>query len=71
MEAILQTPFNTAQVEILQLFSQSLTDTQVVELRRLLIDFRFKRLDEHVEKVAKEKGLSAAQITQSSHTMST
>lgn len=66
MEATLQTPFNTAQVEILQLFSQGLTDAQLEELRRILIDFRFQLLDEQVEKVAKEKGLSVEQINRAS-----
>ena len=45
-------PFNNAQVEILKLFSQGLSDKQTEELRRVLIAFRFKLLDEHVEKVA-------------------
>ena len=67
MEATLQTPFNAAQVEILQLFSQGLTDEQLEELRRILIDFRFKLLDEHVEKVVKQKGLSTEQINSASH----
>ena len=67
MEATLQTPFNAAQVEILQLFSQGLTDDQLKELQRLLIDFRFKLLDEHVEKVAAQKGLSTAQIDSVAH----
>ena len=66
MGATLQTPFNSAQVEILQLFSQGLTDEQLEELRRLLVDFRFKLLDEHVEKVVMDKGLSAAQIDKAS-----
>lgn len=55
MEATLQTPFNAAQVEILKLFSQGLTESQLEELRRTLIAFRFKLLDEHVEQVVKLK----------------
>lgn len=67
MDATLQTPFNTAQVEILQIFSQGLTDEQLQELRRILVDFRFKLLDDHVEKVIKQKGLNVAQINSASH----
>lgn len=66
MEATLQTPFNEAQVEILKLFSQGLTDEQLEELRRILIAFRFKLLDEHVEQVVDQKGLTPEQINHAS-----
>ena len=66
MEATLQTPFNAAQVEILKLFSQGLTDEQLEELRRTLIAFRFKLLDEHVEQVVKQKGLTMDQVNEAS-----
>jgi hypothetical protein len=66
METSLQTPFNQAQVEILKMFSQGLTEEQTEELRRILIAFRFKLLDEHVEKVARQKGMTKEQINQAS-----
>jgi len=66
MEALLQTPFNTAQVEILKLFSQELTDEQLEELRQVLIAFRFKLLDKHVEQVVAQKGLTETQVNQAS-----
>jgi cellobiose-specific phosphotransferase system component IIB len=66
MEVTLQTPFNAAQVEILKLFSQGLTDEQTEELRRVLIAFRFKLLDEHVEQAVEQKGLMPEQINQAS-----
>lgn len=62
----LQTPFNTAQVEILKLFSQGLSDVQLEELRRILIAFRFQLLDKHVEKVVNKKGISLEQINKAS-----
>jgi len=62
MENSLQTPFNSTQVEILKLFSQGLTDNQLEELRKTLIAFRFNLLDEHIEKVAEQKGLLVEQI---------
>ena len=62
MQPLLQTPFNPAQVEILKLFSQGLTDPQMEELRRLLIAFRFKLLDEHVEGVVHGKGLTKKEV---------
>ncbi len=66
MEGTLQTPFNPAQVEILKIFSQGLTDEQTEDLRKLLIAFRFKLLDEHVEQVATQKGLSLEEINKAS-----
>ncbi len=66
MEAVLQTPFNAAQVEILQLFSQGLSNEQLEELRHLLVEFRFKLLDDHLENVAKQKGLNVEQINKAS-----
>lgn len=66
MEVTLQTPFNAAQVEILKLFSQGLTDEQLEELRRMLIAFRFKLLDESVEKAVERKGLSTEQVNEAS-----
>ncbi|MEM6319478.1 MAG: hypothetical protein AAF960_17535 [Bacteroidota bacterium] len=62
MDSSLQMPFNEAQVEILKLFSQGLTDKQTEELRRILIAFRFKLLDEQAKKVATKKGLTMQQI---------
>ncbi len=69
MTTTLQTPFNAAQVEILKLFAQGLTDAQLNELRNLLIDFRFNLLDEQIKKVAEQKGLTISEIeaTASSH----
>lgn len=66
MESVLHTPFNAAQVEILKIFSQGLTDEQLEELRQTLIAFRFKLLDEHVERVVAEKGLTTEEINQAS-----
>ncbi len=67
MDSSLQTPFNAAQVEILKLFSQGLTEEQTEELRKLLIEFRFKLLNEHVQKVAEEKGISVKDIDAASN----
>lgn len=67
MDSSLPMPFNNAQVEILKLFSQGLSDKQTEELRRVLIAFRFKLLDEHVEKVAANKKLTLAKINKASH----
>jgi hypothetical protein len=61
-----QTPFNPAQVEILRLFSQGLTYAQLEELRRVLIAFRFKLLDEHVEKLVEKKNMTIEEVNEAS-----
>ncbi|MBI5915492.1 MAG: hypothetical protein HY842_08950 [Bacteroidetes bacterium] len=66
MQTILQPPYNPAQIEILKLFSQGLTEAQVEELRQLLITFRFKILDEHVEAAVHKKGLTKKEIDKAS-----
>jgi hypothetical protein len=66
MQTILQPPYNPAQVEILKLFSQGLSEAQTEELRRILIAFRFKLLDEHVEDIVNSKGLTKKEIDKAS-----
>lgn len=66
MQTILQPPYNPAQIEILKLFSQGLTEAQLEELRRILIAFRFKLLDEHVEDIVHAKGLTKREVDNAS-----
>ena len=42
MEAVLNKPFNVAQVELIQLLAQDLDRDELASLRKLLIAFRFK-----------------------------
>lgn len=62
MSPLTQTPLNEAQVEILKLFAGGLTPPQIRELRQLLISFKFKLLDEAVEKAAKQRNITDADI---------
>ena len=66
MQTVLQPPYNPAQVEILKLFSQGLTEAQMEELRQLLISCRFKLLDAHVEEVVHAKGLTKRELDKAS-----
>ncbi len=59
---LLQTPLNAAQLELLQLFAGGLTDEQIVELRRILLDFKFKRVTALADKFVAEKGWDSADI---------
>lgn len=62
----LQTPFNPAQVEILKIFSEGLTEAQIEELRQVLLEFRLKLLDDHIEAIAEQKKLTVEQINKAS-----
>ena len=66
MDSSFPMPFNNAQVEILKLFSQGLSEEQTEELRQVLISFRFKLLDEHVQKVAAKKKMTLSNINKAS-----
>jgi len=55
MEAI-QTPFNAAQQELLQLFAAGLSDEELRELKQILLDFKFRRVTTLADKVWDEKG---------------
>ena len=55
MEAI-QTPFNAAQQELLQLFAAGLSDEELRELKQILLDFKFRRVTALADKVWDENG---------------
>jgi hypothetical protein len=61
---LLQTPLNAAQLELLQLFAGGLTDEQIVELRRILLDFKFKRVTALADKFVAEKGWDSEDIAE-------
>lgn len=60
--ATLPTPFNTAQLEILQLFAEGINDKELALLRQILIDFKFNRVTTLADKILDEKGWSAQDL---------
>ena len=66
MNNILDKPFNAAQIELIQLLANDLDSNELVELRQLLISFRFRLVEERAERIAKTKGWSEEQINQMS-----
>jgi len=64
MDNSVQTSLNNAQLEILQLFSQGLTELELEELRATLIEFRTKQLEKQVLRVANNKGLSIEDVNE-------
>jgi thermostable 8-oxoguanine DNA glycosylase len=64
MEAVLNKPFNTAQIELIQLLAQDLDSQELAELRKILVAFRFKLVEERAERIAQAKGWSDEQVNQ-------
>ena len=64
---LVQEILKTISDEIGQSSDTDLTEEQTEELRKLLIEFRFKLLNEHVQKVAEEKGISVKDIDAASN----
>jgi hypothetical protein len=56
------TPFNTAQLEILQLFAEGIDEKELALLRQILIDFKFNRVTALADKILDEKGWSAQDL---------
>ena len=54
--------FNAAQVELIQLLANDLNNEELTELRKVLIAFRFRLVEERAEKIAKNKGWTEEQI---------
>lgn len=55
---------NEAQRELLQLFAGGLTDDQIKELRRILLDFKFKRVTALADKFVDERGWTSEDVAQ-------
>lgn len=62
MEAVLNKPFNAAQIELIQLLANDLETTELMELRKMLIAFRFRLVEERAERIANNKGWTEEKI---------
>lgn len=66
MEAVLNKPFNGAQIELIQILAQDLDTNELMELRKVLIAFRFRLVEERAERIAQSKGWTTEHINQMS-----
>ena len=66
MEAVLNKPFNGAQIELIQILAQDFDTEELMELRKVLIAFRFRLVEERAERIAQNKGWTTEQINQMS-----
>ena len=58
--AAIQTPLNATQMMLLRLFSRPMTTESTEAIRKLLMDYYDKMLQEEVEKAIVEKGITDA-----------
>ena len=54
-EILAQPKFSNAQLEILRLFKENLSDEKLIKLRRILSNFLLDEVFKEAEKVAKER----------------
>ena len=54
--ATLNVPLNNAQLEIVQLFQSNLNDTELTELKKLLVAYKAERLARKINQVWENKG---------------
>ena len=62
MEAVLNKTFNSAQVDLIQLLAQDLDKEELTELRKVLVQFRFKMVTERANRIAAANGWEAENI---------
>jgi hypothetical protein len=62
----LKTPFSEAQLELLKLFNTSLNDSDLLELKQILLDFKFRKLQQVINQDVEKKGYSEHDFEQMS-----
>ncbi|MCB0519169.1 MAG: hypothetical protein H6577_05425 [Lewinellaceae bacterium] len=59
MQTSLKSPLSNVQIELLELFADNYSDDELVELKQMLVAWRFKKLKEAANKAWDEKGYTA------------
>lgn len=62
MKTLLNKPFNDAQVELIQLLAQDLNSDELAELRKLLVSFRFRLVEQRAEQISQNKAWTNEEI---------
>jgi hypothetical protein len=52
----LQTPLNKAQLELLKLFSRVKSEEELMDLKRLIVEFYAKPMMDRADKMCEERG---------------
>jgi hypothetical protein len=62
MDTSVGMPLNDAQLEVLQLLASGLSDSEMAQLRQMIVSFKFRLVEERAQKAAEAKGLTMTQI---------
>jgi hypothetical protein len=55
-------PLNTAQLEILRLFAEGVSEAELAKLKQILIDFKYNRVTAMADAILDEKGWSSKDL---------
>ena len=58
MENNIQLPLSNVQLELLKLFAENLPENDLLEVKKLLVSWRFRKLKDAANKVWDEKGFT-------------
>ena len=67
MESAFQLPLSNIQLEMRKLFADNLPDNELLEIKKLLVEWRFRKLKEAANKVWDEKGMTAEDMERLLH----
>jgi len=62
MQTIVNQNLNNAQLEILKMFSKPMPKTELIELKKTLVNFLTKRIDSEVDDIVQNKKLTSAKL---------
>ena len=68
MSKELKLPFNEIQLELLKLFAEPISDEELLEIKNLLVKWRFQKLKKVANKVWEEKNWTAEDMDKLLHT---
>jgi hypothetical protein len=64
MTDTLKTPMTQAQMLVLQVVKEQYNEQDLADLRRLLIDFNSRKMQQHLDKTVAEKGYTTHEFKQ-------
>lgn len=58
MKTVDQLPLNEVQLSLLRMFARPMSETQILKIKRALVQFLSDELDDEIEKVVKQKNIT-------------
>ena len=67
MNSQIQLPLSNVQLELLKLFAENLAESELLEVKKLLVEWRFRKLKDAANKAWDEKGYTPADMERLLH----